>query len=153
MDGKMSAWLKSLSSLYAWMSSIDHSQLFLEYQGISKFDSVATSNCPDWLANSCAAWLRISFSGLTVKFTVMPDSFVNSPACFCSASICGLLTIKTLIVLAPPPPPPPPAPPAPPAPAQAEVATNNADKPAAAATLGFQSTWSPLFLVSPLQGP
>src|SRR4029450_8578813 len=116
------------------MSSMDHSQLFLEYQGISKFDSVATSNWPDWLAPPCAAWLGISFSGLTVKFTVMPDSFVNSPACFCSASICGLLTIKTLIVLSPPPPPPPP-PPAPPAPAQAEVATNNADKPAAAATL------------------
>src|SRR5215213_7141833 len=115
------------------MSSRDHSQLFLEYQGISKFDSVATSNWPDWLPNSCAAWLRISFSGLTLKFTVIPDSFVNSPACFWSASIWGLLTIKTLIVLSAPPPPPPP-PPATPAPAHAEVATNKADKPAAAAT-------------------
>src|SRR4029453_17995470 len=119
------------------MSSMDHSQLFLEYQGISKFDSVATSNWPDWLANSCAAWLRISFAGLTVKFTVIPDSLVNSPMCFWRASICGLLTINTLIDLSPPPPPPPP-PPAPPAPAQPAVATNNADKPAAAATLLFQ---------------
>src|SRR4029453_7908570 len=130
MDGKMSAWLKSLSSLYAWMSSIDHSQLFLEYQGISKFDSVATSNWPDWLADSCAAWLRISFSGLTGKFTVIPDSLGNSPICFWRASICVLLTINPLIDCSPPPPPPPP-PPAPPAPAQPAVATNNADKPAA----------------------
>src|SRR5215204_2714901 len=131
------------------MSSRDHSQLFLEYQGISKFDSVATSNWPDWFANSCAAWLRISFSGLTVKFTVMPDSLVNSPACFCSASIWGLLTIKTLIELSPPPSPPPP-PPAPPAPAQAVVATKTADKPAAAATFRFQRIWSHSFLVSSL---
>src|SRR4029453_6032572 len=114
------------------MSSKDHSQLFLEYQGISKLDSVATSNWPDWFVNSCAAWLRISFSGLTVKFTVMPDFFVNSAACFRSASIWGFLTIKTLIELSAPPPPPPP--PAPPAPAQAVAATNNAERPAAAAT-------------------
>src|SRR5215204_965337 len=117
------------------MSSRDHSQLFLEYQGISKFDNVATSNWPDWLANSCAAWLRISFSGLTVKFTFKPDSFSNSPMCFCNASICGLFTINTLIELSPPPALPPPPPPPPPAPAQAALASNNADSPTVDTTL------------------
>jgi hypothetical protein len=74
---------------------------------------------------------------------------VNSPACFCKANICGLFTINTLIDFPPPPPPPPPDPPAP---AQADAATNNTDKPAAAATFRFQRIWSHSFLVVPLQG-
>src|ERR1700712_5648383 len=54
---------------------------------------------PAWFLNSREALLRMSFSGSTVYLTVIPVCAVNAAVCFCSASICGLLTISTVIVL------------------------------------------------------
>src|SRR5919107_1374723 len=83
--------------------------------GISKLLRVATSYWPAWLENSWLILSRTSFSGSTVKFTLMPVSLVKFAAVSCCRStICGLFTISTLMLLAPPPPPPAPQPAQPP---------------------------------------
>src|ERR1700754_524243 len=79
--------------------------------GISKLLRVATSYCPAWLENSWLILSRTSFSGSTVKMTVIPVSFVKCSAVSrCRSIICGLLTISTLMLFAPPLPTPPPHP-------------------------------------------
>src|SRR5580765_3862381 len=81
--------------------------------GISKFDRVATSYWPAWLENSWLALSRRSFSGSTVKLTLMPVCLVKlSAVSFCRSTIWGLLTMSTLTVSLPPPPRPPPPHPA-----------------------------------------
>ncbi len=79
--------------------------------GISKLLTEATSYWPAWLENSWLILSRTSFSGRTVKLTLIPVSAVKCLAVSCCRStICGLLTIRTLIESAPPPPPPAPQP-------------------------------------------
>src|SRR3954454_5086640 len=73
--------------------------------GISKLLSDATSYWPAWLENSWLILSRTSFSGRTVKFTPMPVCLVKFAAVSrCRSIICGLLTISTLMLLAPPAP-------------------------------------------------
>ena len=97
--------------------------------GISKFESVATSYCPAWLENSWLVLSRRSFSGSTVKLTLMPVCLVKlSAVSFWRSTIWGLLTINTLTLSAPPPLAPPLAPP-PPAPEHAESAADTVSTP------------------------
>src|SRR4051812_13242485 len=81
--------------------------------GISKLLSEATSYWPAWLENSWLILSRTSFSGRTVKFTEMPVCLVKLAAVsLCRSIICGLLTIRTSMLSAPPEPalePPQPA--------------------------------------------
>ncbi len=71
---------------------------------------VATSYWPPWLEKSWLILSRTSFSGSTVKLTLMPVSFVKCAAVsFCNSIICGLFTMSTLIVSPPEPVPPAPA--------------------------------------------
>src|SRR6476646_2377461 len=94
--------------------------------GISKLERDATSYCPAWLENSWLILSRTSFSGSTVKFTLMPVALVKlSAVSFCRSTIWGLFTMSTLMLLGPPPPGPPPQPAQPLA---------RSDSPAAAAT-------------------
>src|SRR3954467_6177679 len=79
--------------------------------GISKLLSEATSYWPAWLENSWLILSRTSFSGSTVKFTWMPVVLVKLASVGRGrALICGLLTMRTLMVSGPPPPGPPPQP-------------------------------------------
>src|ERR1051325_8294437 len=79
--------------------------------GISKLLSEATSYCPAWLENSWLILSRTSFSGSTVKLTLMPVCLVKlSAVSRCRSIICGLLTIRTLMLFGPLPPGPPPHP-------------------------------------------
>ena len=51
---------------------------------------------PAWLENSWLILSRTSFSGSTVKFTLMPVCFVKlSAVSFCRSTICGLFTMST----------------------------------------------------------
>jgi hypothetical protein len=72
---------------------------------------VATSYWPAWLEKSWVILSRTSFSGSTVKLTLMPVDLVKLAAVsFCRSSICGLFTISTLMEWPPELPPEPPAP-------------------------------------------
>src|SRR4051812_31234455 len=85
-----------------------------------------TSYWPAWLATSWAIVSRTSFSGSTLKSTLIPVFLVKlSAVSFCRSTICGVLTIRTRTVfeLLPPPPAPQPATPTLDAPAATAVAS------------------------------